>query len=119
MQSTMLRMGEVRSANSELREVVQSQLDTLTQYKSQIEDLQFEKEQIKASHENYVSQCEEKIQREKRNLEKQAALMRAQTEMKNMELDRLQHEAKILVSTSSNAGIIITPFSIAIPFRCE
>ncbi|XP_003747774.1 uncharacterized protein LOC100901368 [Galendromus occidentalis] len=96
VQSTMLRMGEVRSANSELREVVQSQLDTLTQYKSQIEDLQFEKDQMRASHEKYVEQCDERLRREKHASEKQAALMRAQMEMKNMELDRLQHEAKIM-----------------------
>lgn len=98
VQSTMLRMGEIRNANSELRDVVQSQLDSLTQYKSQIEDLHFEKDQLRANHESYVAQCEERIRREKHMLEKQAALMRAQMEMKNMELERLHHEAKIMVS---------------------
>ncbi|XP_022651574.1 uncharacterized protein LOC111246361 isoform X2 [Varroa destructor] len=107
IQSTMSRMGEIRSANSELREIVQSQLDMLTEYKTQIEDLTFEKDQLITGKRELEEATEDTLRRERCSLDKQAALLRAQMEMKNMEIERLQQEARIMREQLSSCQKVI------------
>ncbi|OQR71986.1 hypothetical protein BIW11_01389 [Tropilaelaps mercedesae] len=103
----MCRMGEIRSANGELREVVQTQLDMLAHYKNQIEDLAFEKDQLTMSTKELELATEEMLRRERHTLDKQAALLRAQMEMKNMEIERLQQEARIMREQLSSCQKVI------------